>query len=403
MTGSMGRGRGRRLRLALGPMSEHWTGGLEYYRLLRAAFALLPEEERPLTGLLSWESKAGAAYKGDLADELIVVRPGSTGLSPSRRVVNRLGRAGIPVRTMTNTEAALREFGADVLFGTQVFRDAGPVPFLGWIPDFQYAHLPEAYSAEGVERVRTGAEAVARAADRLVMSSEAVKSDLSRLFPKHAGKARVVHFVSPVPEDIYSRDPSWVCDEYHLPERFLYIPNQFWAHKNHHLVIQALQTGPARSAGVVVVCSGNAHDSRNPTYFGELLSAISTAGVRERMIVLGLVPRAHVLPLMRQSVALLQPSRFEGWNIGIEEAKSLGKAVLASNIPVHLEQDPPGGVYFNVNDAQDLSEKMAQVWSEGMPGPDRDLEERARASLAERMRCFGRAFAGVAAETAARG
>jgi len=56
-----------------------------------------------------------------------------------------------------------------------------------------------------------------------------------------------------------------------------------------------------------------------------------------------------------------------------------------------------------VNDAQDLSEKMAQVWSEGMPGPDRDLEERARASLAERMRCFGRAFAGVAAETAARG
>jgi len=50
-------------------MSEHWTGGLEYYRLLRAAFALLPQEERQITGLLNWESKAGAAYKGDLADE----------------------------------------------------------------------------------------------------------------------------------------------------------------------------------------------------------------------------------------------------------------------------------------------------------------------------------------------
>jgi hypothetical protein len=42
-------------------MGDQWTGGLEYYRLLRAAFAELPDEERPVTGLLSWERTSCSA------------------------------------------------------------------------------------------------------------------------------------------------------------------------------------------------------------------------------------------------------------------------------------------------------------------------------------------------------
>ena len=390
------------LRLALGPMSEQWTGGLEYYRLLRAAFATLPEGERPITGLLTWDAEGDTSSPGDLADEPIVIGSGSTGMSLGRRALNKAGRMGLPVRTMTNTEKALRDWGADVLFGTQVFADARAIPFLGWIPDFQYVHVPEAFAKETVETRRRGAEAVAAAADVLLMSSEAVRTDLRRQCPWAVEKARVVHFVSPVPSAIYEKGPSWLCQHYHLPERFLYIPNQFWAHKNHHLVIEALQSEPARSAGVVVVCSGNPHDSRNPTFFGELLAAISTSGLRDRMIILGFVPRAHVLPLVRQSVALLQPSRFEGWNTAIEEAKSLGKSVLASDLPVHLEQDPPGGVYFRVDDAGDLSRAMVDVWTSRDPGPDAQLEAQARAALPGRMTAFARRFSEIAREAVAR-
>jgi glycosyltransferase involved in cell wall biosynthesis len=381
-------------------MSDQWTGGLEYYRLLRAALAQLNADERPTTGLLTWDPEADARHVGHLADDLIAVPPGSAGMPLGRRLLNKAGRAGLPVRTVAGAERALSEWGASVLFGTQVFAEAGSIPLLGWIPDFQYAHVPEAYSKDGSDRVHRAAGDVAARADRLVMSSEAVKADLTRLFPEHAHKARVVRFVSPVPAGIYDRDPAWVCAEYHLPERFLYIPNQFWAHKNHHLVIEGLQMEPARSSGVVVVCTGNPHDGRNPTFFGELLVALSQAGMRDRMIMLGYVPRSSVIPLTRQSVALLQPSRFEGWNVGIEEAKSLGKGVLASDIAVHLEQNPPGGVYFSVNEAQDLSEKMAEVWGRSKPGPDAALEAHARARLADRTIEFARAFVGAAREAA---
>lgn len=388
------------LRLALGPMSEQWTGGLEYYRLLHSAFVTLPDAERPVTGLLSWGAEADARRAGDLADELIVVQPRSVGIPLGQRLLNKAGRIGLPVRSLTTTEKALRNWRASVLFGTQVFPGAGPIPFLGWIPDFQYAHVPEAYSRDGTEAVHAAAKEIADRADIIVVSSEAVKADLATLFPHHIPKARVVRFVSPVPDSIYDRDPAWVCEKYHLPDRYFYIPNQFWAHKNHHLVLQALQMEPARSTGVVVVCTGNPYDDRNPTFFGELLCAISSAGMRERMIILGYVPRAHVLPLMRQSVALVQPSRFEGWNVGIEEAKSLGKTVLASDLPVHREQDPPNGVYFNVNDAQDLSRKLAEMWEGSRAGPDPELEGAARANLLPRMRAFAERFLNVAKEAA---
>lgn len=387
--------------IAFGPVSGHWTGGIEYLRLVRRAFAALPDAERPRTGVLTWNAAEAEKAAGDLADEAIVVPEGSEGIPLGQRVLNRLHRSlRVPVPTLSATEGSLQRFGANVLFGTQVFADVIRVPLLGWIPDFQYAHVPEAYDRVDVGAVASSARAIAERSARIVMSSGTVKNDLERLFPEYAHKARVVRFVSPVPEGIYDRDPAWVCTEYHLPERFLYISNQFWAHKNHLLVVEALRMEPARSAGVVVVCTGNPHDGRNPTYFGELLCSIAAAGLRDRMIVLGLVPRSHVSALMRQSIALLQPSRFEGWNTGIEEAKSLGKAVLASDIAVHIEQDPPGGVYFNVNDAQDLSNKMVQVWEERKPGPDLVLEERARAQLPERTLAFARAFVNAAREAA---
>jgi len=53
-------------------------------------------------------------------------------------------------------------------------------------------------------------------------------------------KAGVVHFVARVPAGIYDSDPVEVVRKYHLPEMYLYLPNQFWTHKNHRLVVDAL-------------------------------------------------------------------------------------------------------------------------------------------------------------------
>jgi glycosyltransferase involved in cell wall biosynthesis len=61
---------------------------------------------------------------------------------------------------------------------------------------------------------------------------------------------------------------------------------------------------------------------------------------------------------MRESRAVIQPSLFEGWSTVIEDAKALGVPVIASDLPVHLEQLGKEGAFFSRTDATELADKI---------------------------------------------
>ena len=201
-----------------------------------------------------------------------------------------------------------------------------------------------------------------------------------------------------MPPDVYDTDPGWICDEYRLPERFVYLPNQFWVHKGHRLVIEALAQLRASRPDMTVVCTGNTADHRDPMYFGELLAEVSRLGLRENFVILGWVPQAHIFHLMRQAVAVLQPSRFEGWSTTVEETKSVGKSIILSDIPVHREQAPAGVLYFDPTDAAALAEQLVAAYETCSPGPDPVLEQAARDALPRRTREYAESFVTIARE-----
>ena len=89
---------------------------------------------------------------------------------------------------------------------------------------------------------------------------------------------------------------------------------------------------------VQLVCTGSTYGFRGDDYFKRLSAYMDEHGLRIRVHVLGLLPRAEQIALLKSASAVLQPSRFEGWSTIIEDAKSLGKAILASDIAVHREQ-----------------------------------------------------------------
>jgi glycosyltransferase involved in cell wall biosynthesis len=115
-----------------------------------------------------------------------------------------------------------------------------------------------------------------------------------------------------------------------------------------------------------------------------------------------MVPHNHVFQLMRQSLAVLQPSLFEGWSTTVEEAKSVGKSVILSDIPVHHEQDPPAAVYFDPHDPEALADCLMRTFGEKKPGPDYELEAMARERLLKRINQFGRTFFEIVREVVPR-
>jgi hypothetical protein len=73
---------------------------------------------------------------------------------------------------------------------------------------------------------------------------------------------------------------------------------------------------------------------------------------------------------MRRSIGMLQPSAFEGWSTVVEDAKTLGKTILASSIEVHREQlGPLHPHYLDVADPEAWAREMQEVWQGGTPGP----------------------------------
>lgn len=374
----------RMLRIALNELGgTQWTGGITYRNNLLKALRTCPGEAEVF--VISSDDRAAAG-------EHVIHRRAGGGISrkwnaAAKRLLKRdleLGRT-------------LKDVDIDVVFPATIPGRKG-MAAVYWIPDFQYRHLPHLYPEAQLRYFDVKLARYFSDASLVVVSSKDAEKDLHTFFPAFAGKTRVLSFVAHVPDDLYDQDPAAVAASYHLPPDFIYLPNQFWAHKNHSLVVDALHLLKQRGVAPFVVCTGNPVDERAPLHLAQLLLKISERGLRDRIALLGMVPHEHVYALMRQSKCVLNPSHFEGWSTSVEEAKSVGKRVLVSDIPVHREQDAPGAVYFDRHDPADLAAKLEHVWHEVAAGPDRALEEAARAALPARMQAFARTFLEIGRE-----
>jgi glycosyltransferase involved in cell wall biosynthesis len=243
-----------------------------------------------------------------------------------------------------------------------------------------------------------GYRRLSRQATLVVLSSRNAQEDFEGFAYTERHKARVMPFVASVPETIRMQDPRDVTLRYRLPLDFIFLPNQFWRHKNHLAVFEALSILKTKGVKPYVVCSGNMSDVRNPTHVGEMIRQIAALGLRDQVAMLGLIPHDHVMLLARQAKCVLNPSLFEGWSTTVEEAKSIGKRVLLSNIRVHLEQDPPGALFFDPKNAEDLADKLHYVWTNWPSGPDAALEMEASNKLPDRMRSYAETFVSIATE-----
>lgn len=272
------------------------------------------------------------------------------------------------------------------------------IPTLAWLPDFQHIHLPTMFSAEERQVRDVRFLNCIEKATRVLLLSESVKRDFEAFVPRYLPKVHVISPVTSVPASVYENDPSWVSDVYHIPYKFIYIPNQFWKHKNHRAAFSAAKMLKDKGIEIFIVCSGYPGDYRHPHYTADLFRELSLWGIRSQVAVLGLVPREHVFALIRQSICVLNPSLFEGYGMTVDEARSIGKQVLLSDIPVHREQTPPQAVFFDPQDCEDLARKLEQIWRERPPGPDAELEREARHSLAGRILGYATSFMSVVRE-----
>jgi glycosyltransferase involved in cell wall biosynthesis len=358
-----------------------WGAGVGFFRMFIRSLALVADE----CGI-----EVGAVF--DRQDDRAL--PSLAGL-PGGRWSMLTSKEGAPALRET---ASFHRIGCFVdLFNSQPWvKGVGTV---AWLPDFQHLHLRDHFTADELAVREKTFEERAVGAELILCSSETVAADFRSVFPLLESKARVARFPSNlVFETMPDEQPASVLTKYHLPDKYALVANQYWSHKNHQAVLNAVAA--ARKEGVIipVVLTGLPLDSRDasngPT--SQILQSIAKLGLSGQVIPLGQVPYRDLIQLMRAAALIIQPSRFEGWSTIVQDAKALGRPLMCSDIPVHREQAPSSLGFFECDDPDSLARLLVEHWPSLNADWDREREATHLQNHLEVARDYGKTLAAVA-------
>lgn len=373
-----------------------WLGGTSYYRNLFSAIKDLPE--RKIDPVLIASGSSFDLLKDQFPGMSIVHLPlldAPALVGQARRVMRVVSGRDLLM------EHALRSKGIGILSHSGHVGKRSPIYSISWIPDFQELAFPEFFSPRELAARRRNVVTTCRRASTLLLSSESALSDLRKIGMGDVATA-VLPFVAgvPSPGELLPRDT--LEAEYGVGDKYFHLPNQFWIHKNHAIVLEALAVLRRRGKPVRVIATGNTVDPRQPDHFKSLMETARTLGVDDLFKPLGVVPYIDMMSLMRHAVAVINPSKFEGWSTTVEEAKSMGKAILLSDIPVHREQAPDRAGFFGTDDASGLAELMLQSLNQWDAGADTSQVARAATALSARRQAFARRYEDIVLEAVTR-
>jgi glycosyltransferase involved in cell wall biosynthesis len=258
--------------------------------------------------------------------------------------------------------------------------------WLGYLPDCQHKYLPQFFSAEECEKRDREYEQLLHSASVVVVNSTNARDDLNRFYAPYSAEVVSLPFSSSPDASWFAVDAASVRSRYGLERDYFICCNQFWIHKNHGLILDALRIAKERGRDFVVVCTGETNDVRDAGYFGRLMERAKELKVETRFVVLGLIPKEDQIGLLKSAIAVVQPTLFEGGPGGgaAYEGIALGKRVLLSDIPVNREIAGHSVVYFDPTDANALFEVMASC-SDVPAAPD--PEELMRIGRERRIEC----------------
>lgn len=231
-----------------------------------------------------------------------------------------------------------------------------------WIPDFQYLYFPEFFSFKYKILKWLNIKIYKKHSYKVLLSSNSASKDLKKISNIPKNKVLVNKFIFNLQNPKNLIKLKNLKKKYSLKRNFFYMPNQYWLHKNHRVVIEALNKIDKKSReNIVIYSSGSNKDYRNPQNFKNIINLVKKYKLKENYIYLGLIPFVDVMSLIYYSLAVINPSYFEGWSSTVEQAKAYNKKVILSQIDVHKEQNPNHAYYFRPNDIKKCSKILIKL------------------------------------------
>lgn len=148
--------------------------------------------------------------------------------------------------------------------------------------------------------------------------------------------------------------------KYGLPKRYIFYPAQFWAHKNHLRLIEALSLiRQEKGLEIPAVFVGSKKNAYKRTW-----GKIADLGLSKQIIYLGYVTDEDMVGLYKNAQALVMPTFFGPSNIPPLEAFLLECPVVTSDVPGIREQVGDAAILVDPASPPSIAEAIVDIWSD---------------------------------------
>ncbi|WP_151961549.1 glycosyltransferase [Acinetobacter bereziniae] len=141
--------------------------------------------------------------------------------------------------------------------------------------------------------------------------------------------------------------------KYNIFGEYIYYPAQFWPHKNHIYILEAIAKLKEKGVLLSVIFSGA--DKGNLNY---VMSYAKKLNIGDLVHYIGFAPNEDVYYLYKQSLALVMPSFFGPTNIPPLEAFAIGTPVIYSNIAGLCDQVGNAALLCDLKRSNELVEHL---------------------------------------------
>lgn len=293
-------------------------------------------------------------------------------IKDSYELLDELGKLKFIEYKMGSLPRILKQLKIDIVFPVLKPEYAKiKIPTFFYIFDCQHNYFPEFFSEKEINARDKMFKKIVGLNKKILVNAKSVKNDLVKFHCANPDNIYVLPF-TPLVENEFFEDNIELIKKYNLPEKYFIISNQFWKHKDHATAFKAFAQLPQNPiyANVELICTGDTIDHRNSNYFNELTNLLKELGIENKVHCLGLIPKREQIEILKNSVALIQPTLFEGGPGGgsVQEAISLGVKSIVSDIETNLEIDNELVAFFNKQDSHDLCKKMLQELNNNKSG-----------------------------------
>jgi glycosyltransferase involved in cell wall biosynthesis len=192
----------------------------------------------------------------------------------------------------------------------------------------------------------------------IITGNQTGKNEIIVNYSINPDKIHVIPF--PIPAFCFKDTNKDYFSSIKIKHPFIFYPAQFWAHKNHIIIIEAIKWLRDEKE-IVINCYFTGHDYGNMAHVSNMINKYN---LNNQIIILGFIPQEDLIYLYKNALAMVYPSILGPNNLPLLEAVAFRCPLIYSNIPGHIEQMEGAGLPFDLTNNIALGENIFKIYSD---------------------------------------